>query len=279
MTGEFFGAFGDAISFKTMDECLQSCSQLAWRPANLEEWRKNQNAEERHIISLFLRWRFSQGAADVRCPLTVTRLGNENEPDFCVTEGIQSYGLEVTQATTERLQSATTQLFRSESAMWMELGPELNIEHQARRWNPREPLLSKGERCVSEGWIGMAPEIEWADICMHAICAKMAKLRDRYQACYPICDLLIYSSTHTPLVDLRAAISFLQIRAAGCRELVEAKTTFRTVAIVAESWAIFDALQESPKIAMKEGWPFVDEEDPLPAIAALKRAIRNAGDR
>lgn len=200
--------------------------------------------------------RFTHDAASVRTPLTVVRLGGRDEPDFRVTEGGQNYGVEVAQTTTRQLQSATSRLMQSDSEICMELGPELNIEHDDIGSDPGEWLRTKGERFISEGWIGMEPELQWADICMQTIRKKLAKLRDSYSKSYSLCDLLLYSNTRTPLVDLAAAVQFLNSRAATSPDIAETAISFRSVTVVAENWVVLDALGEKPKIATKKGMAF-----------------------
>jgi len=251
----FFDGFGDSISFTTNAECFPDNPQLAWRPASFQEWRQP-DCEERHIITLLLRMRFKHDATGVKTPLSVVRLGGRDEPDFRVTEGGQDYGVEVTQATTPRLQSATTQLMRSDSEICMEVGPELNIQHEGIRENPGAWLRAKGQRFTSRGWIGMEPETQWADICLQAIRKKLSKLRDHYSKAHSSCDLLIYSNAHTPIIDLAAAAQFLKARARACFQIAETSVSFRSVTIVDESWVIFDVLGETPKIAAKEDWPW-----------------------
>ena len=247
----FFDEFGDSITFTTNAACVPDNPQVASRPASFQEWRQ-QDCEERHIVTLFLRMRFTHDATSVRTPLTVARLGGRDEPDFRVTEGGQNYGVEVAQTTTRRLQSATSQFMKSDSAICMELGPELNVEHDDIRSDPGAWLRAKGERFISEGWIGMEPELQWADICMQTIRKKLTKLRDRYSKTHPLCDLLLYSNAHTPLVDLAAAVQFLKARARAYPQIAETPVSFRSVAVVAENWVVFDVLGERPKVAAKE---------------------------
>jgi hypothetical protein len=250
----FFGGFGDSISFATNAACVPHNPQLAWRPASFQEWRQP-DCEERHIITLLFRMRFKHEPTGVKVPLSVLRLGGRDEPDFRVMEAEQDYGVEVTQATTPRLQSATTQLLRSDSAICMEVGPELNIQHEGIRSNPGAWLRAKGQRLTSRGWFGMEPETQWADICLQAIRKKLTKLRDHYSKTYSLCDLLLYSNAHTPIIDLAAAVQFLKARTRACPEIAEASVSFRSIMIVSESWVIFDALGERPTVATKEGWP------------------------
>ena len=256
MNEPFFGKLGDSLSFPTNAECVPDNRQLMWRPESFEEWAQ-QNCEERHIVTLFLRWRFSHDAPGVRTPLLITRLGRSDEPDFQVTEAGETYGLEIAQATTQRFKSSINELMKAakvEIALELESGRELNIEYDGRPWNPRGCLRAKGEPFESEVEIGNDPEMQWVDICTHTILKKLAKLRGHYSKTLPSCDLLLYSNTHTPLVDLTAAVEFLKQRAADCLEIAEATVSFRSVTVVAENWVVFGALGETPKIATKEGW-------------------------
>ncbi len=251
----FFGEFGDSLRFASKAECVPDAPQLAWRPASIA-YRKSQAEQERHFLTLYLRWLFAHNVAAVRRPLTVRRAGGFNEPDFAVVEDGFESGLEVSRATTRRLQRSVDALVRAQSSAFIELDPYLNVENDDLPFDPSSALSIPGTRRIGEGWIGLEPERQWAALMAYRIGEKVKKLSDKYARVFPTCDLLLYSDSHAPVIELESAVAFLKERNDADRKLTADAVFFRKISIVCESWAIFDALGENPLISRKEGWPF-----------------------
>ena len=112
---------------------------------------------------------------------------------------------------------------------------------------------------VSDGWVGLEPERQWAEIVAYRIREKLTKLCDHYQKAVTKCDLLLYSDVHAPVLELETAVKFLRERMASASGMENHFLSFRRVSIVCESWAIFDTLAETKKIVVKNGWPFKKE--------------------
>lgn len=253
----FFGEFGDCIRFTSRTECVPDAPQLTWaRPASYAAFRKNQQEQERYFLTLFLRWLFAHNMDAVTTPLTIRRAGGFNEPDFAAVEDDLEYGIEVSRATTRRLQRSLDALVRAQDPAFIELDPYLNVENDDLPFDPSSALITPGTRLNGEGWNGLEPERQWAALIAYRIGEKVKKLSEKYAKVFPTCDLLLYSDSHAPVIELESAVAFLKERIDADRKLATDPIFFRRISIVRESWAIFDVLGETSLIAKKEGWPF-----------------------
>ena len=255
----FFGEFGESLTFPTLNECVAENIQLGWKPRTLPDLRRE---EERYFVSLFLKWRFAYPSCAVRPPLVVNRAGGTDEPDFVMTEGGITFGLEVSRATTWLFQRAMDACRRSESFACVELSPKLNIQSRSDlEYHTGRASLDfnswvhyPGQPFIGHGWSGSLAESLWADVMAYRYNEKLRKLQKRYRRTVDHCDLLLYSDVPAPTWELDNAVQLLRKTIAERKE-PQSSIFFRRVFVVCESWAIFDVLGEKHQIVMKEGWP------------------------
>jgi hypothetical protein len=206
---------------------------------------------------LYLRWVFDRFPDTVTLPFEVKR--GVEFPDFIMTEGGETCGLEETRASTWAFQRGVDALVDANGEHVIECGPELNIEFDQKRkgddqFDPSSLIIPVGGRLESEGWFGLEPEIQWAEIVAFRITEKRRKLIENYLKVVPKCDLILYSDVHAPIIELEEAARFLRERVDSSIRTGETEQHFRRVSFICENWMIFDVFGEEFKIVKKEVW-------------------------
>lgn len=220
----FFGKYGNCLQFRGQTDCHAESPQLQWRPESAAEI-KSTHGQERHSVTLYLRWALESGMEAP--PLIVHRAGGSHEPDFIVDRGGSICGLEETKATTTPYERHTDGI--------LGLGPKITDPE----FGPRE-------------YNGLCVERDWADLVTFHIDKKMTKLKKSYLTKVKECDLLLRSMSVTgPMSEFEPAVEFLQDKVSKLYSTNPTCPTFRKVHIVAENWAILDALDRKYKILQR----------------------------
>lgn len=245
----FFGEFGESITFKTVDDCRPDAPEIAWWPESIE-FRKTKALEERFFLNLYLKWVFGKIPFRFETPLQITRADKQFQPDFEICENGRLYGLDVTRATTCRMERATDALIKKGPSFSLYLDSDLNGED--RNFDGEAGISRDGSPIDDEPLLDLDSKEEWARLTAYRIREKQKKLNDNYSRFYPTSDLVLYSAWS--VWDLESAIQLLHRQYASQQLHASPTMSFQRIAIVSESWAIFKPLNKAPQIFNSEGF-------------------------
>lgn len=131
-------------------------------------------------------------------------------PDFQLTCGTTTIGVEITQATSENFEKALALQAREFPNGLVEVA-------QFSRGSPRHSTsqirsMLRSRVLTSDGWAGDGMEQDWAAFVEAAVRNKLSKLRDAEFQKYDLNWLAIYYNFETLLLDLNHALRLLEKR-------------------------------------------------------------------
>ncbi|TFL15074.1 hypothetical protein CSC67_07035 [Pusillimonas caeni] len=136
-------------------------------------------------------------------PLTLT---HSDKPDFLLNMPTGMVGIEHTEAVSENV--ARAEFFREKG-----LGPDVYFPLRARPGEPRKTAVQLRSEIKTDapgpGWVGDAPQREWAAAMAHSIKGKMSKVMAGGFRRYPANWLLVYDNWRVPPFDYADAVPYL----------------------------------------------------------------------
>lgn len=248
----FFGEFGESITFETAANCCPDAPEIAWWPESID-FRKSKTLEERFFLNLYLKWVFEKMPFRFGTPLQITRADEQFQPDFEVHENGRRYGLDVTRATTWRMERATEALIKKGPGYSLHIDSDLNGED--RNFDPEAGVSKDGSPLYDEPLHGVDLEVEWARLMAYRILEKQKTLTMNYSRFFPASDLVLYSAWPVPVLE--SAIKLLPGQYASLQSDSLPTMSFQRIAVVCENWAIFDPLSKGPQIFTSDGFDFL----------------------
>lgn len=243
MTPPFFGEYGDSITFSSREDCRPDAPEIAWRPESLD-FRQTKEHGERLFLNLYLDWVFKKMPFAFDLPMQITHADGQGEPDFSVCENGRRYGLEIARATTWRDERALDALIKAGPGFCLEIDADLNGED--RNYDPKVEIIPAGAPFYGEPLIGLDLERKWAKCTANRISEKLEKLKTNYSKFLPSCDLVLYSACSVG--NLQSALKLLRSAYSALSEPIQPECLFQRIAVIRESWAIFDPLGNKPQI-------------------------------
>ncbi len=192
MKATFFNPYGNEIEFQNESELLSKLSNIDCSVPARTQGRKSSH-RERYCLKIYLM-QLSQDKF-LRFPLKIRK---EEAPDFIILgyDGTTT-ALEVTDASTEDYQQATTELEKSPIGTILESGTN--------------KLVKPGENLVGNGWKGNSVEKEWVDIILSAVREKTKSLNKPHFKTTSKYELLIYDNSHlSVMLHVRDALPLLK---------------------------------------------------------------------
>lgn len=212
-----FGRFGDEVELRSYEDLLDKLAVID-RPVPRRTEGRTQGDRERYCIVSYLL--HLAGAGLLEYPFTVAK---GEAPDFVLRfTGGRTHGVEVTEASTEEHQRATTQLESSPPGTLLE----------------RNELRRPGEGLRAKPWAGDEPELEWSRIVLDAIERKV----DGYDyGDHDELELLVYDQTGVGvMVKLEDGAPFLREAIRDWRRAAGPQQVFSRISVLRDSALLVD---------------------------------------
>jgi hypothetical protein len=216
---EVFTNKGDELFFASAGDLIRQLGEIDSSVPRRTEGRRSHH-RERYCIVRYLT--ALARALLLKFPLKVTKWDPLDfllvQPDGTVT------GLEITEAGTEQIQRATTQLEKSPPGSFME-GGEIRLP---------------GEKLQGRGWAGNEPEQELTLLILAALADKTEKLNRGHYTRADRYELLIYDNSHLPMIDLDVLVPILKPALIDWLRQNQTERAFASISVLRDSGLLYD---------------------------------------
>jgi hypothetical protein len=257
---EVFTDAGDELSFDSAGDLFRQLSEIDSSVPRRTEGRK-QHHMERYC---FVRYLTALARSSLlQFPSTAIKW---ESPDFLLhlPDGTVT-GIEITEAGTEQVQRAWTQLERSPPGSFME-GGEIRL---------------RGEKLRGRGWVGNEPEQELTRLILVALTDKTEKL-NRHYAPADRYELLIYDNSGLPMIELADLIPLLKPALTQWLSQNQTERAFASISLLRDSELLYDcaganevfAIGDLPNLKLTRG---VVAPEIVDAAGLASQKLREAG--
>jgi len=215
---EVFTDKGDELLFASAGDLIRQLGEIDSSVPRRTEGRRTHH-RERYCIVRDLK-ALTQSSL-LRFPFKVVKW---ESPDFLLhlPDGTVT-GVEITEAGTEQVQRAWTQLERSPPGSFME-GGEIRLP---------------GEELRGRGWAGNEPEQELTRLVLAALADKTEKLNRGHYASADRYELLIYDNSGLP-TDLDTLVPILKPALADWLRQNQTERAFGSISVLRDSGLLYD---------------------------------------
>lgn len=228
---EVFTDPGDELSFASAGALIHRLGQIDSPVPRRTEGRRAHH-RERYCIVRYLT-ALAQSSR-LTFPLTVKRWESPDvllhHPDGTLT------GIEITEAGTEHVQRAMTQLEKSPPGSFLE-GGEIRLP---------------GEKLRGRGYAGNEPELELTRLILESVASKSEALNRGHYTLADRYELLIYDNSHLPMIDLAVLVTFLKPALTEWFRQNPTGRAFSSISVLHHSELLYDCAGDSIVLTIEE---------------------------
>ncbi|HBL29110.1 MAG TPA: hypothetical protein DD490_19940 [Acidobacteria bacterium] len=225
---EVFTDQGDELSFASTDDLIRQLGGIDASVPRRTEGRRAHH-RERYCVVRYLT-ALARSSAEtlggqvslLKFPLKIKKW---ESPDFLLhlPDGAVA-GIEITEAGTEHVQRAATQLEKSPPGSFMEDG-EVRLP---------------GEKLRGRPFAGNEPELELTRLILESLTNKTEALNRGHYAPADRYELLIYDNSHLPLIDLGVLAPLLKTKLTEWLRQNQTARAFDSISVLRDSELLYD---------------------------------------